>query len=205
MSQEWERGWQRYSFDTVGFADAYVHGGDVEIPIGMPFNRGAGQPQTFLGVVPPGAGTQPIGMHVHRDLPANTDLEEWWVIIEGEGEMTFSNGDVVALGPGDVVATFPGTGHSFRVTGETPVRLVAFLPKMFTTRTEADRAPAAAFAPTIVVEEVDESTLNPTVARCARCDERWNRLDDGLPTSNLPKWAREHASHAATPATAQVS
>jgi mannose-6-phosphate isomerase-like protein (cupin superfamily) len=169
------------------------------MPIGVPFNRGAGQPQTFLAIVPPGAGTHPIPMHVHRDLPTNTDLEEWWVIIDGQGEMTFSNGDTVTLTPGDVIATFPGTGHSFRVTGETPVRLVAFLPKMFTTETEADRAPTATFAPTIIVEEVDKSALNPTVARCARCDGRWNRLDEGGPPPNLPNWAREHACHAATP------
>ena len=199
MSQEYERGWQRYSFDTIELAGAYAHGGDVEIPIGIALNRGAGQPQTLLAIVPPGTGTQPLPMHVHRDLPTNTDLEEWWVILDGEGEMTFSNGDVVALGPGDVVATFPGTGHSFHATGETPVRLVAFLPKMFTTGTEADRAPAAAFAPTIIVEEVDNSTLNPTVARCARCDERWKRPDHELPASNLPHWAQEHACYPPPP------
>lgn len=195
MDPNYERGWQRYGFDNIEFADAHVHGADVEIPTGVAFDRGPGELQMHFGIVPPGAGTESIAMHVHRDLATGADVDEWWIIIEGEGEMTFSNGDVVALGPGDVVGTYPGTGHSFRATGEIPVRLVAVLPKWFMNGAAAHPVPAA-FAPTIVVEQVDDSTWNPTVARCSRCGARWARPDDNPTASTLPIWAREHACQA---------
>ncbi len=192
MDHTYERGWHRYGFDNVDFSERAIHGSDVPIDIKVLFNRGVGKPHIAFGVIPPNTDSQAIGMHIHRDVPSMTDVEEWYIIIDGTGEMTFSNGDKVELNAGDLIATYPGTGHSFRTIGSEPVRLVSITPQMFTSRnSDFDEAPEK-YPPHIYVEDVDLATMNPLSAHCTTCNERWVRPDDDRAASGLPVWAGSH-------------
>lgn len=188
---DYERGWHRYGFDNLDFRQAAIHGSRIPIGVQEAFDRGPGQAHVSFGVIPPSADADSIGMHVHRDLPSATDVEEWYIIIDGTGEMTFSNGDTVEVGPGDLVATYPGTGHAFRATGDQPVRLVSITPVMYTSHRPGEPLPAA-FRPQIEVEEVDPRSMNPLRARCTVCDWVWERPANDTSAASLPEWAREH-------------
>ena len=167
MDHGHERGWHRYGFNNQDFdeqAHPRIRCADRGAPGVLP---GVGEPHVSFGVIPPNTDSPAIGMHIYRDVPTNTDVEEWYIIVDGEGEMTFSNGDVEKCGPGDLVAIYPGTGHSFRATGEKPLRLISITPLMYTTKNPVTPMPDA-FAPTIVVGEVDD-TMNPFDATCSCC------------------------------------
>lgn len=186
----YERGWRRYGFDNVPFTDRCIHGSDIPIAVRNIFNRGYGKPHISFGILHPSEDAA-IGMHIHRDVPSNTDVEEWYIIVDGEGEMTFSNGDIETVGSGDLVAIYPGTGHSFRATGDIPLRLISITPQMYTSKAPVTPMPEA-FAPTIVVGEVDDA-MNPFDATCRRCGATWSRSADDRSAASLPKWARTHA------------
>lgn len=185
-----ERGWHRYGFDNLDFRQAAIHGSRIPIGVQEAFDRGPGQAHVSFGVIPPSEDDS-IGMHIHRDVPSATDVEEWYIIIDGTGEMTFSNGDRVAVGPGDLVAVYPGTGHAFRATGEAPVRLVSITPVMYTSHRPGEPLPAE-FRPQIEVEEADPRSMNPLRARCTACDAAWERPADDPGAASLPEWARDH-------------
>jgi mannose-6-phosphate isomerase-like protein (cupin superfamily) len=189
MDHRYERGWRRYGFDNVPFTDRAIHGSSIPIAVRNIFNRGTGKAHISFGILSPSEDAS-IGMHIHRDVPTNTDVEEWYIIVDGEGEMTFSNGDVEKVGPGDLVAIYPGTGHSFRATGKVPLRLISITPEMYTTKHPVTPTPDA-FAPTIVVGAVDD-TMNPLDATCRRCGATWSRPADDRSAASLPKWARTH-------------
>ena len=190
IDHRYERGWRRYGFDNVPFTDRCIHGSDIPIAVRNIFNRGYGEAHISFGILSPSEDAA-IGMHIHRDVPTNTNVEEWYIIVDGEGEMTFSNGDVETVGSGDLVAIYPGTGHSFRATGSQPLRLISITPEMYTTKNPVTPFPDA-FAPTIVVGEVDE-TMNPYDATCSRCGATWHRPAEDQAVASLPKWARTHA------------
>src|SRR5947207_3774512 len=129
----YDRGWHRYGFDTMEFSERTIHGGGADIGISLAFNRGVGKAHIAFGVIYPGRGETPaIGLHIHRDEPTGEDLEEWYVIVDGEGIQRFTNGDSVKFGRGDLIACYPGTGHSLEATGHKPVKLVSITPKMYT-------------------------------------------------------------------------
>ncbi len=190
IDHHYERGWRRYGFDNVPFTDRSIHGSDIPITVRNIFNRGFGEAHISFGIIPP-SDDAAIGMHIHRDVPTGTDVEEWYIIVDGEGEMTFSNGDVERVGSGDLLAIYPGTGHSFRATGDAPLRLISITPQMYTTKAPVTAMPDA-FAPAIVVGDVDD-TMNPLDAICRRCGATWSRPADDRSAASLPKWARTHA------------
>jgi hypothetical protein len=129
-------------------------------------------------------------MHVHRDDPSGKDVEEWYIIIEGAGTMRFTNGDSVEVGPGDLIATYPGTGHSLEATGDKPVKLLAIAPEMFTTGLPPDEWPET-WEPRIRVLATTEDK-NPTSAECVDCGALWERPEDDFGSNTLPVWAVEH-------------
>lgn len=195
MDQNYERGWQKYSFDSIVMREAKAHGSDVTIRAGGAINRGPGELNMSMVEVPSHTGGDAIGLHIHRDHETGHDVEELYIVIEGVGQMTFSNGDVVTLSAGDVVTTYPGTGHAFRTLGDVPVRLIAVVPHGFRTArraVETDSFPER-FAPTIQVLTCDPIALSPLEARCIRCGGGWagDRSDDVA--NELPVWATGHA------------
>jgi len=189
MDHQYERGWQRYGFDNQHFTERAIHGSSSPISLNLAFNRGLWKPHVTFATIPPDTPGQAIGMHVHRDVPSGRDVEEWYIIIDGSGEMTFSNGDVVSVGTGDLVAIYPGTGHSFRALGG-PLRLISITPEMFTYGSPIDEYPEE-FSPRIRVLDVDE-TMNAVRAVCSDCGAEWNRAEDDREAAGLPVWAREH-------------
>ena len=190
--QGYDRGWYRYGFGTMEFNQRSIHGGGADIGISSAFNRGAGKASIAYGVVYPGASSPPIGMHIHRDEPSGEDLEEWYVIVDGTGVMRFSNGDSVEFGPGDLLACYPGTGHSLEATSDEPVRLLSITPATFTSSsaTVIDVLPER-FKPRIEVIAID-STKNPLSAKCSVCGSTWERPDDDRGANSLPAWSVQH-------------
>lgn len=185
------RGWTRYGFDDAEFFLAHVHGSEETMQVAQAFSRGYRRPHVSFGVVPARTTSAPIGMHVHRDMSQDRDVEEWYVIISGRGEMTFSNGDVITVGAGDFVATYPGTGHSFRAAGSEPVRLVAILPEMFTAPEVWSDLPDE-FSPRVRVAAVDPSTMSPLGAACSECAATWSKPPHDAGSESLAAWARDH-------------
>ncbi|MCB1516715.1 MAG: cupin domain-containing protein [Hyphomicrobiaceae bacterium] len=190
IDHHYGRGWRRYGFDNLPFTERCIHGSDVPISVRNIFNRGLGKPHISFATLPPSDDVA-IGMHIHRDVPSGTDVEEWYIVVEGEGEMTFSNGDVETVGAGSLVAIYPGTGHSFRAIGGKPLRLISITPTMYTSKAPITPMPDA-FSPTIVVGEVDDA-MNPFDATCSRCGATWTRPVDDHSVGSLAKWARSHA------------
>jgi mannose-6-phosphate isomerase-like protein (cupin superfamily) len=195
LDHGYERGWRRYGFDNLPFADRAIHGSTVPIGVNRIFHRGRWKAHCSFGIIPPETDEPAIGMHVHRDVPTHTDVEEWYIIIDGTGEMTFSNGDSVEVSAGDMVAVHPGTGHSFRAFGDAPVRLISITPVMYDVDSPADEYPES-FAPRVEVLTVDD-TMNPMTARCAACGTEWERPDDDRAANTLSVWARDHGCVAA--------
>lgn len=191
IDHAYDRGWKKYGFNSLEFQVANVHGSSEPMSVAVAFHRGVGAPHISFGVVPPGTERQPIGMHVHRDVPTGDDVEEWYVIIDGHGEMTFSNGDVVDVGPGDLVTTYPGTGHSFRTTGAKPVRLVAIVPRMFTNAAPVDELPGS-FKSSVEVTDIETATMNPVTATCRVCGRVWRKPADDTGSETLADWSRTH-------------
>jgi mannose-6-phosphate isomerase-like protein (cupin superfamily) len=188
----YERGWQRFGFDTLAFARARVHGGSAEADLSIAFERGVGKPLVAYAVIPPGTHGPAFGMHVHRNEAAGRDAEEWHVIISGTGIERFTNGDSVAFGPGDLIAVYPGTGHSVEVTGEEPVRMLGILPEMFEIA-DPDHEPwPDLWQPRIRVLTTTPN-LNPLTAECTGCGAVWERPEDDPASGTLPAWAAEHA------------
>jgi mannose-6-phosphate isomerase-like protein (cupin superfamily) len=190
LDHGYDRGWRRYGFDNLPFVERAIHGSKVPIGVNRIFHRGRWKAHCSFGIIPPNTDEPAIGMHVHRDVPTHTDVEEWYIIIDGRGEMTFSNGDSVDVGAGDLVAVHPGTGHSFRAFGDSPVRLISITPVMYEVDSPTDEYPQS-FTPRVEVLTADE-TMNPTTARCTACGTNWNRPDDDRAANTLPEWAREH-------------
>lgn len=193
MDHQYERGWQRYGFDNQVFHEAEVHGASSPISVALAFNRGVGKPHISFMTIPADTPGEAIGMHMHRDVPTGRDIENWYIIIEGEGDMTFSNGDVVRCRQGDLIAFYPGTGHSFRALGG-PVRAISVTPEMFTPNPELDLKTdeyPGGFSPRIRVGDVD-GEMCPLNAVCSVCGAEWVRPAGDLEAATLPVWAREH-------------
>lgn len=190
LDHGYERGWRRYGFDNLPFVERAIHGSNVPIGVNRIFHRGRWKAHCSFGIIPPNTDEPAIGMHVHRDVPTQADVEEWYIIVDGHGEMTFSNGESVEVGTGDMVAIHPGTGHSFRAFGDEPVRLISITPLMYDVDSPPDDYPES-FAPRIEVDAVD-ATMNPTVARCSACGSAWERPADDPASNTLPVWARDH-------------
>ena len=193
MDHGYEQGWQKYTFDNVGLFEERLHGSDTHMAMRRAIHRGVGKPLICFSVIRSSAtdDSETIGMHVHRDLGAGIDVEEWYIIIDGEGVMTFSNGDTVNVGPGDFITTYPGTGHSFRSRGDAPLRFVSVVPHGFNPWIPVDGYPER-FQPRIQVAEVDPVYMNPRSAVCSDCMQVWRRPADDDGSTTLASWAREH-------------
>jgi mannose-6-phosphate isomerase-like protein (cupin superfamily) len=189
---EYGRGWQRFGFDTLDFFSTRVHSGPVDVDVAIAFDRGIGRPMVAYVVIPPGGEAPAIATHVHRSEALGKDVEEWYVIIEGTGVQRFTNGDEVTFGPGDLIAVYPGTGHSLQVTGDQPVKMLGILPELFAPATPAPVAPPDRWEPRIEVLTTTEN-LNPLTARCTDCGAAWERPGDDPGSDSLPVWAGEHA------------
>jgi len=188
----YDRGWYRYGFDTMPFTERTIHGGGADIGISLAFNRGVGKAHIAFGVIYPGRGETPaIGMHIHRDEPSGEDLEEWYVIIEGTGIQRFTNGDSVVFGPGDLIACYPGTGHSLEATGDVPVKIVSITPKMFTNQNPILDTPPEPFEPRVHVLTTDE-TKNPLTAECSICGASWERPENDRGSNTIAEWSVGH-------------
>jgi mannose-6-phosphate isomerase-like protein (cupin superfamily) len=189
----YDRGWCRYSFETEDFHEEIAHGAVSTIRNSIIINRGYGKPHIAFGIIAPDSRNKwpAIGLHIHRDNPTNQDVEEWYIIVEGTGVQRFTNGDSVEFGPGDLIACYPGTGHSLEATGDVPVRLISITPNMFT----ADWSPVGpwpeTFEPRIRVLAADE-TMGPLTARCADCGSTWERPAGDTGGNTLADWASEH-------------
>jgi len=193
MEHQYERGWQLYGFGNQEFEEKPSHGSANTITGGLAFNRGVGRPHVTFSTIPANTPGQGIGMHIHRNLETGNDSEVWYIIIEGRGEMTFTNGDVVECGPGDMVVTYPGTGHSFRAIMD-PVKVVSITPEMFTYDPEFERTDVYPdkFSPQIRIIDFDDGTMCVSKAICTVCGEEWNRPESDHEAATLPSWARAH-------------
>ncbi len=191
IDHDFERGWRRYGFDNLPFVNDKIHGSEDGIDVFLAFNRGLHKPHISFATLYP--TEQPsIGMHLHRDIPEGWDTEEWYIIIDGEGEMVFSNGDVTRCKSGDLVEIYPGTGHSFRAVGG-PCRIISITPDMFSYVKEpakTDEYPDE-FNPRIKVTEVDDAVV-ARKAVCTVCGEEWICPEDDIGANSLPVWARAH-------------
>jgi hypothetical protein len=169
-----------------------AHSGTIDIDFSVAFDRGLDEPFCSFCVVYPGDVEAPqIGMHMHRGEPAGKDIEEWYIIIDGTGIQRFTNGDEVAFGPGDLIATYPGTGRSLEVTGDKPVRLIALAPKMFLTPLPSHDVLPEAWRPRIHVLTMNDDQ-NPLTARCTDCGATWDRPEYDVGSNTLPIWATQH-------------
>jgi mannose-6-phosphate isomerase-like protein (cupin superfamily) len=188
----YDRGWKRFGFDTMDFSPQRVHSGAGEVDVAIAIDRGVGMPFVAYVVVPPGVReAPPLGMHVHRSQILGRDVEEWYIIIDGTGIQRFTNGDSVEFGPGDLIAVYPGTGHSLEVTGDRPVKMLGVMTELFQ-RVHPDHAEwPESWQPRIRVLTTTD-TLNPTVAECTDCGETWERPDGDAGSNTLPVWAAEH-------------
>jgi mannose-6-phosphate isomerase-like protein (cupin superfamily) len=194
MVQGYERGWRKYSYEEMPMRDVRAHGADIPIRAATALNRGPGELQISLMELPPDGSGDAISLHIHRDLPTARDVEEIYIILDGHGTMTFTSGDKVDLSPGDVVTTYPGTGHALRVSGDAGMRIVAVLPHAF--RTNAPTAPVdpfpEAFAPRIQVTSCHPRTVAPIDAMCSDCGSTWTAATEGEEGLDLPQWASTH-------------
>jgi mannose-6-phosphate isomerase-like protein (cupin superfamily) len=184
-------GWAKFSFDEPEFSERRVHGSTVSVRVRTLFNRGRGLPFASAGIIPPTSQEPGIGLHVHRDLERATDVEEWYIIVAGRGEMRFSNGDSVEVGPGDFVTTYAGTAHSLRATGDDQLQMISITPEMFFDTRVTEILPARP-APTVEVVAVDTGTMGPVRVRCTRCGMTWERAADSSDSNALADWARAH-------------
>jgi mannose-6-phosphate isomerase-like protein (cupin superfamily) len=187
-----DRGWSRFGFDTMDFHPMRVHGGKAEIDVALVYDRGPGKPFIAYCVIPPGASEPQLGMHVHRDEPTGQDVEEWYIVVDGTGIQRFTNGDSVEFGPGDLLATYPGTGHSLEVTGDRPVKLIAIMPEVFTTGNPSPDEWPESWEPRIRVLTTN-ADKNPLTAECADCGATWERPEDDPASHTLGAWATGHA------------
>jgi mannose-6-phosphate isomerase-like protein (cupin superfamily) len=185
-----DRGWYRFGFETMDFHPMKVHGGTVDVDVALAFDRGAGKPFVAFCVIPPGGETPALGLHTHLDEPSGKEIEEWYLIVDGTGIQRFTNGDSVEFGPGDMIATYSGTGHSLQVTGDRPVKLVAIAPAMFTTGLPPDEWPET-WEPRIRVL-AESPGKNPLSAECADCGAAWQQPEDDPASNTLSTWAVEH-------------
>ena len=188
--QETHSGWSYYSFNTLKFRETALHEGEGVASIAGAFSQGPGKPHLNYLVMPPGST---VGMHLHRY--DGEEFEEWWVIIDGEGEMSFHNGDTVALKPGDTVVVHHGMAHQAIVKGDRPLRCVVILPKT--------PARGIVYAPgkpedfqarsNIEIKEVNYVGV-PLKAVC-HCGAEWTRPEDDPHVRSLPVWASKHRGH----------
>lgn len=192
--QHYGRGWQGYSFGSATMHEVKAHGAQTAIRAASAFNRGPGRLQMSLLELPAGVAEDSIGLHIHRDFPTGRDVEEIYILVEGEGVMTFSNGDVVSMGPGDFVTTYPGTGHAFRVTGNRTARIVVVVPEAF----RSDRPPVPfdefpdEFAPKIRIVSCHPTSMTPVGAECRVCGEAWSVDGVEIGEESLSQWASQH-------------
>ncbi len=187
-----ERGWQRFGFATMDFTPAQIHRGAGEVDMSIAFDRGLGEPLVAYAVIPPGTRGPAFGLHVHRSQALGRDVEEWHVILEGTGIERFTNGDSVEFNAGDLIAIYPGTGHSVEVTGDRPVKMLGILPELFETVDPDHPRWPETWEPRIRVLTTSEE-LNPTVAQCSDCDKRWERPTEDYGSNTLATWAADHA------------
>ena len=189
------RGWRRVGFRTLDLRPARFHGGSVDIEASIAFHQGLGRPLVAYVVIQPGAPALPIGMHMHPSAALGREIEEWYIIIDGTGIQRFTNGDSVEFGPGDLIAVYPGTGHSLEVTGDRAVRLVAVQP-------EAGGAEGADWAepgpPRIRVLTMSDE-FNPLTAECAECGSTWKQPRGDFGSNSLPGWAANHGCTSPVP------
>jgi len=192
IEHDFQRGWKRYGFDNLPFSKSAIHGSDQEVSVCRIFDRGYKKAHISFATVYP-SETDAIGMHMHRDLQTKEDMEEWYIIIDGEAETSFSNGDTVECKSGDMIAIYPGTGHSFRAING-PCRIISITPEMFhyiNEPPEYDRFPEQ-FDPQIVVTEINPESLCALKAICSECGAEWVCPTDDNCSSTLSVWAREH-------------
>ncbi|WP_235735632.1 cupin domain-containing protein [Nocardioides alcanivorans] len=192
MNQGYDRGWSRYSFGDASMGAVNAHAADIAICARGVINRGPGRLQMSILELPADSSGDAIGLHMHRDVFSGREVEEFYIVISGRCRMSFTNGDEVDLGPGDVAVTYPGTGHAVRVVGRDPVRLVVMLPEGFRTARTALAADTdlPEFSPQVTVLDVDPAQMTPLRARCAGCGALWSQESAGIA---LPEWARIHA------------
>jgi mannose-6-phosphate isomerase-like protein (cupin superfamily) len=190
----YDRGWYRYGFETQQFVDRAIHGGGTEIGVANLINRGYARPHISYGIVYPErrGDSASVGLHIHRDDPTMEDVEEWYIVIDGTGVQRFTNGDSVDVGPGDLIACYPGTGHSLEATGEAPLRFVSITPRMFTANWSVVDSWPETFEPRMHVLTTDESK-NPLTAECSDCGATWTRPDGDRGGNTLADWSVDHA------------
>ena len=133
-------------------------------------------------------------MHIHRSAELGKDVEEWYIIIEGTGVQRFTNGDSVYFGPGDLIAVYPGTGHSLEVTGDQPVKMIGILPEVYTTVNPDAPSWPETWNPRVRALSRSE-TLNPTTAECSDCGQVWERPEPDSGSNTLAPWADDHGMY----------
>lgn len=194
MDQNYRRGWQSYSFERATMHEVKAHGAQSAIRASAAFNRGPGKLQMSLLEIPSGVKEDSIGLHIHRDFPTGRDVEEIYILVEGEGVMTFTNGDETSMRPGDIITTYPGTGHAFRVVGEHTARMIVVVPEAF----RSDRPPASIddfpteFVPQIRIVSCHPTAMSPVEAECRACGATWSVHGCGVVDAGLPEWAAHH-------------
>jgi mannose-6-phosphate isomerase-like protein (cupin superfamily) len=107
----------RFSFDSVSFERVRAHGGREPILFCRAREGTATTAFNFvdLTIVPPGAD---IGRHTH-----GMDNEETYIVVSGQARMEV-DGELIVVGPGDVIVNPPGGTHALFNPGPEALRLV---------------------------------------------------------------------------------
>ena len=192
MEHQYQRGWQRYNFDLLPLEEHQAHGAANSICGALAFHRGLNKPHVTFSIIPPDTGGLGIGLHIHRNPVTGKDAEVWYIILEGHGIMTFTNGDEIACSAGDLIVTYPGTGHAFRAVDES-VKVIAICPEMYTPPEHEEELPfPERFTPQIQILDCDRGTMCVRHAVCTQCGAEWTRPIDDPEAATLPPWARAH-------------
>jgi mannose-6-phosphate isomerase-like protein (cupin superfamily) len=106
-----------FGFDHAAMEDLVAHGGLAPIRAARVLERARGSGCRFIDLVVLPAGAD-IGVHTH-----GANDEEIYIVIDGRGQVSL-DGEIVAVGPGDVMVNRPGGTHGLRNTGDVELRIV---------------------------------------------------------------------------------
>lgn len=183
-------GWSHYSPEKLKFREVSLHEGEGLASIAAAFGQGPGKPYMNYLVVPPGTT---VGMHLHRY--DGEEFEEWWVVTDGEGEMTFHNGDTAELAPGDVVVIHRGMAHQAVVKGDRPLRCMVILPHTPARGIVYAQPELQQFETRSNIEITDVNYVGVPLRAVCHCGAEWTRSEDDPHVYSLPLWARQHHGH----------
>lgn len=96
-----------------------AHDGQGEILTRRVLDHGGGSALNFVDmtILPPGTT---VGLHTHQ-----MDEEEHYAILSGRGQMSL-DGQLIEVGPGDLIVNRPGGRHGLTNVGSEPLRMLVY-------------------------------------------------------------------------------